>query len=121
MNILKAYADAGAMGQRDYSAIMTPRNSGAPTISRQSQKGDFLSLSDEARELLEQGYQTTISVMPQDATYDQHGQVMRQLDSLQGDLRQLAAQFMAQGAPHGGMLGRLGAMQSRLSSIRAQV
>ncbi len=119
MNILKAYADAGAMGQQGYSAIRTPRTAFGQSVQRQPQKGDFLSLSAEAQELLEQRRQN-LSVTPQDATYDQHGQVMRQLDSLQGDLRQLAAQFMAQPGNEG-MLGRLGAMQSRLSSIRAQV
>lgn len=121
MNILKAYADAGAMGQQGYGALKSLRQ-GAPAqnTARPAQKGDFLSLSEEAQALLVNGGQKSISVMPQDATYDQNGQVMRQIDSLQGDLRQLAAQFMAQGGA-GGMLGRLGSMQSRLSSIRAQV
>lgn len=120
MNILKAYADAGALGQQNYGDIRAPRPRNGQTVSRQSQKGDYLSLSAEAQELLEHGGQPNISVMPQDATYDQHGQVMRQLDSLQGDLRHLAAQFMAQAGMEG-MIGRLGAMQSQLFSIRAQV
>lgn len=121
MNILKAYADAGAMGQPGFNAIHTPRQSVTQAGTQKSgQKGDFLSLSEEAQELLKNGGGSTLSVMPQDATYDQHGHVMRQLESLQGDLRQLAAQFMNTQETLG-MLGPLNSMQSRLASIRAQV
>lgn len=118
MKILKAYADAGAMSQQGYGALRAPR---APQGQHgQPARGDFLNVSEEARRLSAQSGAGGISVMPQDATYDQHGHVMRQLDSLQGDLRQLAAQFML--LPGGeAMAGRLGAMRSCLSSIRAQV
>ncbi len=120
MKILKAYADAGAMSQQGYGALRAPRASQGQSGHGPPAKGEFLTVSEEARQLFAQSGAGGISVMPQDATYDQHGHVMRQLDSLQGDLRQLAAQFMLQ--PGGeAMAGRLGAMRSRLSSIRAQV
>lgn len=120
MNVLKAYADAGAMGQQHYGSLIAPARQGAAARQTPKRSGDFVSLSNEAMELLGSYGTGQISMAPQDATYDQHGQVTRQLDSLQADLRHLATQFMAQ-PDGGGMLGHIGAMQSRLATIRAQV
>lgn len=119
MNVLKAYANAGNLGQTTYSPPNYNRTSQAWS-GKDKQSGDFLNISAEAMEKLEESQQNSISVMPQDTTYDQHGNVTRQLDSLQGDLRHLASQFLSDPAALG-MLGHLGAIQSRLSSIRAQV
>lgn len=119
MNVLKAYANSGNLGQAAYLPANYNRASQAGS-GKSQQSGDFLNISEEAMEKLEASQQGSVSVLPQDATYDQHGNVTRQLDSLQGDLRLLAAQFMADSATLG-MIGHLGAIQSRLSSIRAQV
>lgn len=117
MNVLKAYADAGALGNQNSYAI-APRH-GGDTRSRK-EGGDFLSLSQAARDMLERDRQNSISVLPQDATYDQNGQVMRQLDSLQGELAHLASQFISSPGTQA-MMPQLGALQSRIRTLRAEV
>lgn len=121
MQILKAYADAGATGKRNF--VATPglqRESGQTREQRNSNSGDSITLSQEALDMLENGGQDTLSTCPQDATYDQFGNVTRQFDSLQNDLRRLAAQFRTS-AESAGMLGQISSLQSRLSAIKAQV
>ena len=122
MRILKAYQDISAMGQQNFGSTSGKQaelsRSAAPK-SQISRSGDSLSLSDEAREMLANGG-PNISVMPQDATYDKQGNVMRQFDNLQSELRSLASQFIGQPGS-AGVLGRLGSMQSQVAGLRAQV
>lgn len=120
MNVLKAYADAGALGQQSYGRIVPKAGGGARTASQKGRSGDFISISEEAMEMLASGGQNSLSVMPQDATYDQNGHVTRQLDSLESELRHLAGQFIGQPGT-ASLMPHLGAMQSRLASIRTQV
>ncbi len=121
MRILKAYENISAMGQQNFGS---PREKVAqertkPVHSQVSRSGDCLHLSEQARELLANGGKS-ISVMPQDATYDKQGNVMRQFDNLQSDLRALTSQFI--GVPgSAGVLSRLGSMQSQVTGLRAQV
>lgn len=119
MNVLKAYTDAGALSQQGYGMTKPQRSSPRP-VAQRGRGGDCINISDEAREMLASGGLNSLSVMPQDATYDHNGHVTRQLDSLQGELRHLAAQFTAHPATVG-MMPHIGAMQSRLASIRTQV
>lgn len=121
MRILKAYADAGAMGQQGFGSavINRPEQETVRPKPKPSKSGDSISLSDEAREMLENGA-ASMAVMPHDTTYDKQGNVMRQLDSLQSDLRTLATQFMGQPGT-AGVLSRLGSMQSQITGLRAQV
>lgn len=122
MRILKAYADAGAMGQQSFGNI-APGQAEQGAVREKpkaSKSGDSVSLSEEAREMLESGGQAGLTVTPQDATYDQHGNVMRQFDNLQSELRSLASQFMLTPGAQG-MMGEALKMQGRVAGLRAQV
>lgn len=122
MRVLKAYADAGAMGQQGFGSIgmtMAEREQQPKQKAKPSKSGDSISLSEEARELLATGG-ASMSMLPQDATYDKQGNVMRQVDNLQADLRALTSQLIAEPGT-AGILGRLGSMQSQVTSLRAQV
>lgn len=122
MRILKAYEDISAMGQQNFGSPggkpTELGKAGAPK-SQVSRSGDSLSLSEAAREMLANGG-TNISVMPQDATYDKQGNVMRQFDNLQSELRALTSQFIGQPGS-AGVLSRLGSMQTQVAGLRAQV
>lgn len=121
MRVLKAYTDAGQMGQQGFGAVGMPRpeHEQSREKPKPSRSGDSISLSDEAREMLANGG-VNLSVMPQDATYDKQGNVMRQFDNLQSELRALSSQFMGEpGAA--GILSRLGSMQLQVNGLRAQV
>lgn len=121
MRVLKAYQNIGSMGQQprgslDSRATETRR---APVKSQVSRSGDCLSLSAEARELLAGGG-ANVSVLPQDATYDRQGNVMRQFENLQSELRALGSKFI--GSPENAAIaGGLGAMRAQLAGLRAQV
>lgn len=121
MRLLKAYADAGAMGQQNFGSLTMPRSEQDQPREKPkpSKSGDSVSLSEEARELLASGG-TSMSVTPQDATYDKQGNVMRQFDNLQSDLRALTSQFMNEPGS-AAILNRLGSLQSQVGSLRAQV
>lgn len=121
MNVLKAYADAGAMGQQNFGPMALPRpeQRAARPGQKPSRSGDSISLSEEARTALESGGRN-VSVMPQDATYDRQGNVLRQVDNLQSDLRALASQFIGESGATG-VMSRLGSMQSQIAGLRAQV
>lgn len=121
MRVLKAYADAGAMGQQNFGSmnpVRTQREQAGPKQTP-AKRGDSISLSDEAREALANGG-ATLSATPHDATYDKQGNMTRQFDNLQSELRALAAEFINEpGAAK--ILGRLGSMQSQVASLRTQV
>ncbi len=121
MRALKAYANAGALGQQHFGSANAPRIEENQTRQKPapSKSGDSISLSDEAIEALANGG-SNISVMPQDATYDRQGNVMRQVDNLQSELRALSSEFMnvPGSAP---VLGRLGSLQSQVTGLRAMV
>lgn len=121
MRALKAYANAGALSQQDFGSghIARPEQNQVRQKPVPSKSGDSISLSDEAIEALGNGG-ASISVMPQDATYDRQGNVMRQLDNLQSELRALSSEYMnVPGAAP--VLGRLGSLQSQVTGLRALV
>lgn len=120
MQILKAYTDAGAMGQNNYGAPLPARAAGQAKSAAPSKSGDVINISDEARDLMQNRDNGNLSVTPQDAIYDQRGHIMRQFDTLQGELRALSSQFML--APDAtGLTAPLRSMQTRLAALRAQV
>lgn len=84
---------------------------------KEADKGDTVHLSVEAREALAGG-EVPLSVQAADATYDQYGNVTRQIDSLQGELRSLASSLMKEGT---GLAGPISQMQSQLRTLRARV
>lgn len=121
MNILKAYTNAPV----SYPSRLSYSDRGAIASGPEREKsinkssGDVLSLSREARDMLLQNHDN-LSVCPQDATYDQNGYVMRQVENLRGDLRQLSSHLM--GYPEGAALaGQVRNMQRQLGSFQAQV
>lgn len=121
MRVLQAYANASALGQQNLGTYEQSRKqSGQQPFIKTSKSGDSISLSDTARNLYLNGSQESISVLPQDATYDQRGNVTRQYDVLQGELRSLANQFMATPGAQGMMAGLRG-MQAQMAGLRAQV
>lgn len=125
MRVLKAYANAQQQIRNMEFVGNTIHNEVAGTgikpVSAQKERkasGDTLSLSDEAREML--GQHENVSLCPQDATYDQNGYIMRQVENLQGDLRNLASNLLT--IPGGAALaGQVKGMQSHLGNISAQV
>ncbi|MBD5553410.1 MAG: hypothetical protein HDQ44_03635 [Desulfovibrio sp.] len=121
MRVLKAYAKASALGQQNSSPRLLDHVEQSPrkTKSQRPKSGDSITLSDEAMELLANGADS-VSVMPHDTTYDRQGNVMREFDNMQADLRALKNEFMDEpgAAP---ILGRIGSMQSQLTSLRASV
>lgn len=119
MRILKAYsglgnelpspgASMGRMGEREKNEHKSP-----------SPSGDTVNLSAEARQALAGG-EVPLSAQAADATYDQYGNVTRQFDSLQGELRNLASSLMStdEGA---GISGRVNMLQTQLRSLEAMV
>lgn len=123
MQILKAYAQAEATGRQNWETTpqkTQPRERQQPREKQQPKdEGDKISLSEEAREMLNYGGDA-LSTCPQDATYDQYGHVTRQFDSLQGDLRTLAAQVM--GTSEGAAVaGRLNSLRWQVAGIKAMV
>lgn len=126
MRVLKAYADAarqmpgrGMIGNHINSeAAGTGHQPQSASLKERKSSGDTLSLSDEAREML--GQNGNISLCPQDATYDQNGYIMRQVENVQGDLRNLASSLLS--VPGGQALsGQIKGLQNHLGSIQAQV
>lgn len=121
MNILKAYAHTPAAPVSRWSYSDKGAIASGPEREKSVHKssGDVLSLSREARDMLQQNRDAS-SICPQDATYDQNGYVLRQVENLQGDLRNLSSRLMAY--PEGmAMAGQLHNMQRQLRSIQAQV
>lgn len=116
MQILKAYSGLGnglpQPGQLQHAEERDARQQKAPEA-----QGDTVNLSLEAREALE-GRGLPLSAQAADATYDQYGNVTRQFDSLQGELRNLASSLLAQGA---GASGHISQLQSQLRALRAMV
>lgn len=121
MRVLKAYAEASALGQQNASLgqLNPVTEEKARPKQKPSKSGDSITLSDEAREMLANGG-GSLSVMPHDATYDRQGNVMREFDNMQADLRALASQFAGEPGS-AGMLGRIGSLQSQLVTLRASV
>lgn len=120
MNILKAYADAGATGSQNYGMNLTPgaRPEKRPGTTEIKNSGDSVRLSAEALDLLESGISENLSVCANDTTYDQNGNMTRQVEALQRDLSALArAAYAARPA----MAGQINLMRSRAQTIRAQV
>lgn len=121
MNVLKAYANTpvSSVSRWSYSdkGAISSGTEREKTVHKSS--GDVLSLSREAREMMRNNHDA-LSVCPQDATYDQNGYVMRQVEDLRGDQRQLSAHLM--GYPEGAALaGQIRNMQRQLGSFQAQV
>lgn len=121
MRILKAYENVSAMGQQNLGSRGGRDGDGRKqsVTSSVSRSGDCLHLSSQAREMLANGGKS-ISVLPQDATYDKQGNVMRQFDNLQSELRALATQFIGKSG-NAAVLGRIGSMQAQAAGLRAQV
>lgn len=120
MRVLKAYTDAGMLGQDTTYPNVQPAQTRRPRTNVPSRGGDVISISDEARDLMQQDMPGGMSVTPQDAVYDQRGNIMRQFDSLQGDLRALSAKIMTNGE-NDAIMNSLRGMQSQLTTLRAQV
>lgn len=122
MNVLKAYRNQpAAAAVSRWSVSDKGAIAGGPEREKRVHKasGDVLSLSKEAREMLRQN-RDALSACPQDATYDQNGYVMRQVENLRGDLRNLSAHLT--GYPEGAAItGRLRSMQRQLGGIQAMI
>lgn len=119
MRVLKAYADAGANGNYGFSRSVSGFG-GRATPTERLKTGDSISLSEEAQQMLKNRDNGALSNCPQDATYDQYGNVTREFNSLQNDLRRLATQFVSR--PDGaGLLGKLNSVGYQLAALEAQV
>lgn len=125
MRILKAYERASAAGAQGYNhrqgfaAPVQAPGEQAARVKDRLKAADRITLSDEALRMLENGGDA-LHNCPQDATYDQFGNVTRQFDSIQNDLRSLASQFMSSPA-NSGMLGRISSLRSQVAALEATV
>lgn len=121
MNAIKAYTNSGINKVHNWS--MSDRGLIAGGREREKKvlksSGDSLSLSQEARDMLKAAGDS-VSFCPQDATYDNKGYVLRQVENLQGDLRQLSSQMLNY-PDAGAIAGKLRGMQYQLGSLQAQV
>lgn len=122
MQILKAYADAGATGNQNFGLMPGKTEAGERGRPKTQLKssGDSLNISQAARDMLENGGAGQLSSSPHDLTYDQYGNINRDFENIQSDLRQLAGQL----ATHAGdavLRGGVNAMRSRLASLRQMV
>lgn len=120
MNILKAYADAGATGGQNFgmAAMQSPVVAKRPETAEVKNSGDSVRLSAEAMALLENGGSDNLQVCANDATYDQNGNVTRQVEALQRDLLSLSRAAYAM-TP--GISGQIGALRAHASGLRASV
>lgn len=121
MKIIKAYTDAVAMGNQGYGMGAGASAEDAKAKGRQQtppkQGGDLVRLSAEAMRALETGGES-LSVCAQDATYDQYGNLTRQVDALQRDISNLAMMNFPAGA---GMSAKLNSLRAQVNGLRAQV
>lgn len=120
MNILKAYADAGATGGQNFgmNAMQGAPAAKRPETAEVKTSGDSVRLSAEAIAMLESGGAENLQVCANDATYDQNGNVTRQVDALQRDLISLSRAAYAMGP---GISGQIGALRAHAQGLRAQV
>lgn len=130
MKILRGYAEAATNGGHNWrmpekaqpgEEHLRQKVGGENARIKKELKssGDTITISAEAKEMLENGG-ASVSTLPQDTTYDQNGYVLRQVDSLHGDLRNLASHLMSY--PEGAaMAGKVRNMQTQLNSIQAFV
>lgn len=119
MRILKSYTDASTMTGQGFDM---PNN--AEPKEKSSAKaqikvsGDSVRLSPEAIEMLENGSMESLSVCAHDATYDQYGNITRQVDALNRDLNNLAMATYPAGAA---ISSKVNTLRSQLNSLRASV
>lgn len=118
MRILKAYTDAGALGGKNYG--MTLVNDEAREKKQPKEQvrvsGDSIRISAEAQEMLENG--TVSEICAHDATYDQYGNITRQVDALS---RELASLGRAAYPANANLAGRINFLRSQLGTLRTQV
>lgn len=121
MNVLKAYANAPVTSPSRWSYSDRGAIASSPEREKTVHKssGDILSLSREARDMLREN-RDSLSVCPQDATYDQKGYVLRQVENVRGDLHRLSSQLLNY-PDSSAMTGQIHNMQRQLRSIQAQV
>lgn len=121
MRINRAYTDAGASGKQ---GLGLTANNIAPAEGRARPRprdtGDKLHLSPEALELLASGGEPSLNASPDDGLYDQYGNLTRQFDTVQNELRRLASQFSGEGGD-GATLSRINGLRGQLAGIRATV
>lgn len=119
MRIMKAYSGLG----NELPSPGMPLGSNGERQKNEPRKmspgGDTINLSAEAREALAGG-EVPLSAQAADATYDQYGNVTRQFDSLQGELRNLASSLMSTGEGSA-ISGRVNMLQTQLRSLEAMV
>lgn len=119
MRIIKAYTDAVAMGNQGFG--MGTSSDDAKEKGQASTKiknsGDSIRLSQEALRALESGGES-LSACANDATYDQKGNITRQVDALRRDIDALS--FIPY-APTIGMGAKLNSLRAQVGSLRASV
>lgn len=87
---IKAYAEAGRNGSYFSGSVKQAKPEQRTFTEIIKNSGDSVCFSNQALEILEHG-KNGVSNCPQDATYDQYGNVNRQFYALQKDLSELAA------------------------------
>lgn len=120
MRILKAYSNTDAPGRQNLGVPIIRHDEEARDKKRQKQGGDTLNISEEARNMLANGSKEMVSACPQDATYDQFGNMTRQFEEIQNDLRSLAAQFNAT-PQDANMRGKINGLRAQLAGLQTHI
>lgn len=118
MRINRAYTDTGAMGKQRLANSVPAQKEGRSSRQVTSSSGDSLNLSSEALALLAQNDNNSMSSSPDDGTYDQFGNMTRHFDTVQQELRSIAAQL---NGANPALQGKLAGVRNQLASIRAEV
>lgn len=114
---IKAYAEAGRNGAY-FSGPLTQKRPEQKTFTEiVKNSGDSICFSNQALEILEHG-KNGVSNCPQDATYDQYGNVNRQFYAVQKDLSELAA---ASWPVNVAVASQVEAMRSQVNRLQMQV
>lgn len=114
---IKAYADANRNSAYFSGAVKQPKPEQRTFTEIIKNSGDSICFSNQALEILEHG-KNGVSNCPQDATYDQYGNVNRQFYALQKDLSELAASAWPVNVA---LASQVNAIQSQVGRLQMQI
>ncbi|MDE5831640.1 MAG: hypothetical protein K2H64_01395 [Desulfovibrio sp.] len=120
MRILKAYTEAGTSGKQGLGLAGKIAKSEPRSRPSAQPWGDSVNLSPEAMALLNSDDNGFMNSSPDDGLYDQSGNMTRQFDAAQDELRRLAAQF-ASSAKTRDIAGKISGLSGQLSGIQLRV
>ena len=119
MRIIQAYTEAGTSGKQGLAGKIAKAEPRA-RLSGQRESGDSVNLSPEALAMLANEDAESLNSGPDDGLYDQSGNLTRQFDNVQAELRKLASMF-SRTRQNSQVRSELAAANAQLSSIRLEI